>query len=208
MGKICEQNIYCPDYSSIKMYKEANKNKWFEKFEKYTHLVNIELLKNFGYEFEIPFIAQDFNFYEPNEVIEMLSSQHLSDIKINFKKDKINHIFAGCGFGKTYWAKELSLNNRVCVITPLRSISKDSFEDTNFIILDEPHKDEALHILGNDIKTALTSTRWSVCTTWESFVAYELYNIDFDYVIMDEVHTLSMYEYRLNSINSIKNVLS
>ncbi len=86
--------------------------------------------------------------------------QSLSDIDIGWSHDKINHLFGGCGLGKTYMGKrygeavsnesdiEWLLNNRffkkgVCFVTPMKSINRDSFKDVDgWVIIDTDSKEE------------------------------------------------------------------
>ena len=207
---ICEKYIECPKYTSEKMYKEAMKNNWFDKYDRYTYVANSDVLKPFGYKLYkkfVPTINKDN--YKADYIVNLNSDQYLADIDMTkyLKEDKINHIFAGCGFGKTYWAKKLAENNRVCFISPLTSIIRDSFEDdNNFIIVDSKHKEENNYIY-NGMQNIIYHSYRSICTTWESFVNYNMYDLHFDYVIVDEIHTLYMYEYRLNSIFNMKDYL-
>lgn len=185
---------------------EPNKNHWYERYD--TKYVNESWLEKFGYSFKKRFIPKKINLYIPDILIELEEGKRLSDTDIPFKYDKINHLYAGCGVGKTYMSKALGSNvddidflfngrKRVCFITPLNSISKDSFEDVDgWAIIDSEHKD-------NDARTTLYG-RMNVCTTWESFVLYEMYNVNFDYVILDETHSFYMYDYRVESITQIK----
>ena len=206
---ICEKYIECPKYTSEKMYKDAIKNNWFDKYDRYTHFANSDVLKPFGYKLYkkfVPTINKDN--YKADYVVNLNSDQYLADIDMTkyLKEDKINHIFAGCGFGKTYWAKKLAENNRVCFISPLTSIINDSFGDdnSNFIIVDSKHKEENNYIYNGIQNIVYRSGNISICTTWESFVNYKMYYIYFDYIIIDEAHTLYMYDYRLESSYNIR----
>ena len=206
---ICEKYIECPKYTSEKMYKDAIKNNWFDKYDRYTHFANSDVLKPFGYKLYkkfVPTINKDN--YKADYVVNLNSDQYLADIDMTkyLKEDKINHIFAGCGFGKTYWAKKLAENNRVCFISPLTSIINDSFGDdnSNFIIVDSKHKEENNYIYNGMQNIVYRSGNISICTTWESFVNYKMYYIYFDYIIIDEAHTLYMYDYRLESSYNIR----
>ena len=209
MKTICEKYIECPKYTSEKMYKDAIKNNWFDKYDRYTHFANSDVLKPFGYKLYkkfVPTINKDN--YKADYVVNLNSDQYLADIDMTkyLKEDKINHIFAGCGFGKTYWAKKLAENNRVCFISPLTSIINDSFGDdnSNFIIVDSKHKEENNYIYNGMQNIVYRSGNISICTTWESFVNYKMYYIYFDYIIIDEAHTLYMYDYRLESSYNIR----
>ncbi len=171
---------------------------------------NVDRLREFGFKFDRKFVPKNFELYEPDYIIELKDGEYLSDIKMPLKNDRINHIFAGCGVGKTQMSKFLGSNvdemdfifngkNRVCFITPLNSISKNSFEGVDgWRIIDGDHKDSY------DVKGILNNMYNNICTTWESFVLYEMYNINFDYVILDEVHSFYLYDYRVNSIAQIK----
>ena len=185
--------------------KEAQKDRWFEQYDKYKeNFVRPWLLKEIGYNVVEKFIPEIYSPYKAEITYNIESNQYLGDIDIEFKKDKINHIFAGCGFGKTTWAKKLGKEKRVCVISPLTSINKDAFSEENgWLVIDNNNKDIVKHIFNDNIINALSSN-WNICTTWESFSLYEMYRYNFDYVIIDEIHTLYMYDYRINSIRSLK----
>ena len=204
--KICYKIISQHDINFL--LNEPNKNRWFDKYNDYKYMVDGDCLLKFGYEINRLFQPQKIEFYKPDVEYTLKENEFLSDIDINFSKDKVNHIFAGCGFGKTTWAKKLGKTNKVCFISPLTSINKSAFTDDNvelenWIIIDSNFVDTAKHLYDGNVKEALLSN-WNICTTWESFVLYEMYNINFDYVIIDEIHTLYMYDYRLTSINNIK----
>lgn len=189
---------------------EPDKNGWFDKYK--TEFVNESWLEKFGYSFKKRFVPKKIDLYVPDILIELEDDKKLSDVVIPFKRDKINHLYAGCGVGKTYMSKVLGSNvddldfifnkqNRVCFIAPLNSISKNSFEGVDgWAIIDSDHKDSF------DIRSTLNNIWTNICTTWESFVLYEMYNIQFDYVILDEVHSFYMYDYRVDSISQIKNI--
>ena len=189
---------------------EPNKNRWYERYD--TKYVNESWIEKFGYSFKKRFVPKKIDLYVPDILIELEEGKRLSDTDIPFKCDKINHLYAGCGVGKTYMSKALGSNvddidflfngrKRVCFITPLNSISKNSFEDVDgWAIIDSEHKDVF------DIRNTLNNRWTNICTTWESFVLYEMYNIQFDYVILDEVHSFYMYDYRVDSISQIKSI--
>ena len=185
---------------------EPQKDNWYNKFETYKdHFVRPYLLKELGYNIIEKFIPEVYSEYKSDVEYNIESNQFLGDIEIEFKKDKINHIFAGCGFGKTTWAKKLGKTKRVCVISPLTSINKDAFaEENGWLVVDNNYKDIVKHIFNGNIYEALNS-HWNICTTWESFSLYKMYQYNFDYFIIDEIHTLYMYDYRLNSIRHLKN---
>jgi hypothetical protein len=186
---------------------EPDKNSWYEKYD--TTFVNETWLEKFGYSFKKKFIPKKMDLYIPDILIELEENQTLADTDIPFRYDKINHLYAGCGVGKTYMSKVLGSNlddldfifngkKRVCFITPLNSISKNSFENIEgWKIIDSEHKDSF------DVWSVLNGVS-NICTTWESFVLYQMYNISFDYVILDEVHSFYMYDYRIDSISQIK----
>ena len=191
---------------SIKYFiNEPQKDSWFDKYDLYKdHFVRPYLLKEIGYNVIEKFIPEVYSSYTPDKIYEIESNQYLGDIDIEFKEDKINHIFAGCGFGKTTWAKKLGKTKRVCVISPLTSINKDAFaEENGWLVIDNNYKDIVKHIFNDNIYEALRS-HWNICTTWESFSLYKMYQYNFDYFIIDEIHTLYMYDYRLNSIRHLK----
>ena len=48
----------------------------------------------------------------------------------------------------------------------------------------------------------------NVCTTWESYCAYEMWQYEFDFVIVDEIHILYTPDYRLKSIRDLKEALN
>lgn len=189
---------------------EPDKNGWFDKYK--TEFVNEYWLEKFGYSFKKRFVPKKIDLYVPDILIELEDDKKLSDVDIQFKRDKINHLYAGCGVGKTYMSKVLGSNvddidflfnkqKRVCFIAPLNSISKNSFEGVDgWVIIDSEHKDSF------DIRGTINNRWTNICTTWESFVLYEMYNIPFDYVILDEVHSFYMYDYRVDSISQIKRI--
>lgn len=191
---------------SIQFYiNEPQKDAWFDKYDIYKeHFVRPYILKEIGFSVIEKFIPERYTSYSPDKIYEIKNDQYLGDIDIEFEKDKINHIFAGCGFGKTTWAKKLGKTKRVCVISPLTSINKDAFSEENgWLVLDNNNKDIVNHIFNNSFNSALSGS-WNICTTWESFSLYEIYKYNFDYFIIDEIHTLYMYDYRINSIRHIK----
>ena len=92
----------------------------------------------------------------------------------------------------------------------MKSIIKDAFEFTareDWIIIDGDHKAENNEIYGAN-HGKLWNSSINVCTTWESYYAYDMYKINFDYVIIDEVHTFFMYDYRIESITNMKRALN
>lgn len=204
---------------------EPAKNNWYEYRKDY--YVNVNVLIPFGYSFTKIFEPIKIEDYEPDVVYNLAANEYLSDLKITWSREKINHLYAGCSLGKTFFAKNLGANDdevddidwllfdemrskRVCFITPMKSISKDAFELTNrkdWMILDGDHKAENKEIY-DTIHGNLWHSSINVCTTWESYCAYEMYKINFDYVIIDEVHTFFMYDYRVESITNMKRALN
>ena len=202
--------------------KEPDKNNWFNRYSSATR-VNVDLLKEFGYSFKKVFEPIDgLSTYVPDEVYELKDDQKLSDLNIKWDKKRINHLFAGCSFGKTYNAKVLAKHRfiedmnwifgerqtKVCFISPMKSINIDSFEGVeNWIIVDSDHKFENEYIYGT-IQRTLDIEGLNICTTWESFSAYGMYKYNFDYIIVDEIHSLYSPDYRLVSIRDMKQALS
>lgn len=180
---------------------------------------------NFGFKFQIQkeFKPQIIETYKPDIEYTLKPNQTLSDIDIKWSKDKINHLFAGCGFGKTHMGKKYGekvneesaidwiFNNRffqkgVCFITPMKSISRDSFKDVkDWVVIDTDNKDENIERYSS-IRECINQNQ-NICVTWESFVLYKMYELPFDYIIVDEAHTWYMYDYRINSITDIKRYL-
>lgn len=194
-----------------------------ERWYQYNYPVNVNVLKKFGYSFYKTFEPRKIEFYQPDAVYELGQNEFLSDIQIRWSYEKINHLYAGCSLGKTYNAKALGVkeyiddidwlmgkrNARVCFISPMQSINKDSFENEsreNWIIVDSDHKDENSEAY-NSIYSVIWNSELNVCTTWESYCAYEMYKVPFDYVIVDEIHTFFMYDYRITSIAEMKRAL-
>lgn len=102
------------------------------------------------------------------------------------------HIEAGCGLGKTRalieYVKEFP-SKRVCFITPMTSINKNNFTETEgWLIVDSLHK--------KAYKNIDDGSRKSVCTTWDSFVVHDISSKDFDLFVFDEAHALFLYDYR------------
>lgn len=210
------------DYNSSK-YKEYGFNSYLLEWCK----------SNLGFIYKIKkeFVPNtNIKLYEPDVVYELKENERLSDININWSTTKINHLFAGCGFGKTFMSKEygdknLPLDNMesiidfvfggfsnmfckgVCVISPTKSINKDNFKGIdNWVIIDSDNNEENKEKYGT-IKETIENNK-NICTTWESFVMLKMYEMPFKYIIVDEIHTLYMYDYRLNSISNIKKYLN
>lgn len=210
--RVCDNILELNGHNRFFYIKEPNKNHWYDRYfndngERY---VNVGVLGKFGYKVERMFRPVKFDNYNADKTYTLKNSEKLSDIDIEWNKEKINHLFAGCGFGKTYNVKMLGgcvdifgNNCRVCFISPMKSINKDSFEGVDdWVIIDGDHKEKNIEEFTN-IKRILNGD-YNICTTWESFVAYKMYDIPFDYVVLDECHTLYMYDYRIKSINNLK----
>ncbi|MEE0084190.1 MAG: DEAD/DEAH box helicase family protein, partial [Paludibacteraceae bacterium] len=204
-------------HKSIDYIKEGER--WF----RYNYPVNVNVLKKFGYKFNKAFEPRKIDFYKPDVVYELGEGQYLSNIQIKWSYEKINHLYAGCSLGKTHNAKSLGVkeiiddidwvfgkrNKRVCFISPMRSINKDGFEKEKrdeWIIVDSDH-DTTNKEIYDSVHHALRNSELNVCVTWESYCAYQMYQIPFDYVIVDEVHTFFMYDYRVASITEMKRAL-
>lgn len=197
---------------------EPNKNDWYNVYT--SEYVKVNKLEEFGYSFSKIFESKQIDLYEPDVIYTLEENQNISDINIEWNRDKINHLYAGCGFGKTYNAKELGKElanemdwifgfrkNKICFISPMKSINKDSFDNLKgWIIVDGDHKEDNIYLYDN-IRYEISKTDKNVCTTWESFCMYNMAEINFDYVIVDEIHTFFMYDYRVNSITNIKKEL-
>lgn len=198
-----EQNGHSHDFY---LY-EPIKNSWYERYN--GGYVKVSRLEEFGYKFKKTFTPKQLELYKPDVVYELNANQHLTDIDIDWDMNRINHVFAGCGFGKTFMAKEFTnTGKRVCFISPMTSINKDSFDrdDANhWLIVDSINKDVVEHVQ-ESVKNAMTSN-WSICTTWDSFYFYKMWKYDFDYFVFDEIHSLYMYDYRIESIADIKDAI-
>ena len=214
---------------TLRFYQtEHIKNKWYDYIgRRKDYKVNVNVLKPFGYSFTKIFEPVKIEDYEPDVVYNLGPNEYLSDLKITWSREKINHLYAGCSLGKTFFAKNLGANDdnvndidwllfdemrskRVCFITPMKSIIKDAFKlnDTkDWMVIDGDHKKENKEIYGS-INDKLWNSSINVCTTWESYYAYDMYKINFDYVIIDEVHTFFMYDYRIESITNMKRALN
>ena len=186
---------------------EPDNNRWFDKYDHYKHMVDADLLKLFGYSVERSFVPARLDTYRADVTYELNEDQHIADLSsIELKRDRINHVYAGCGTGKTYWAKHLGKTSRVCFVSPLTSINKDSFDgESSWLVIDNIFKDVAMHIC-DDID-GVRASKWNVCTTWESFCTYGMGDWRFDYIIVDEIHSIYMYDYRISSITRLKDAL-
>lgn len=198
------------DYSEHKLLEQFERDFRTNKGKQYAFKSSLLewSKKNLGFKYEVKrkFEPKAIDLYNADIEYTLKENEYLSSIDIPFS-DGFNHIFAGCGVGKTRFAIETGKKKRVCFISPMTSINKNSFDriDEHWLIIDELHKDEAIHICGS-IKKALNS-KWSICTTWESFALHEMWRYHFDYVMVDESHTMYMYDYRVKSIQALKAAL-
>lgn len=208
------------EHSKDFFLKEPERNHWFERYEPGQY-IKINKLEEFGYSFKKLFEPSVTELYIPDVVYKLTEEQKLSDIDIEWDKNKINHLHAGCGLGKTFMGKELGkekdiidllfnyeelFGKGVCFISPMKSINRDSFKNIkNWIIIDSDNKEDNIDKFGS-VKDAIRKGQ-NICTTWESFVLYEMYNLEFNFIIIDEIHTLYMYDYRIKSITDLKKYL-
>ena len=202
-------------HATSNYYDAPTKGQWWEQYD--AKYVDINLLQKFGYSFKKTFAPKPIELYKPDVVYELDEGQKLSDLNIDWSHDKINHLYAGCSLGKTYNAKQLGKqididdidwifgerNKRVCFISPMTSINADSFENIDGWVIIDNHHNELNSYLHNDV----LHSSMNICTTWESFVLHKMYDLNFDFVIVDEIHTLYMYDYRLRSIYDLKRYL-
>lgn len=211
------------EHSERFFLKEPDKNKWYDKYT--GEYVKVNKLEEFGYHFTKLFEPANIDLYIPDILYELTENQTLSDLKIEWDSERINHLYAGCGLGKTFMGKKYGkeIGNRdtldfifnhfdemfgkgVCFISPMKSINRDSFKnESDWVIIDSDNKEDNIDKYGS-IKEAIDNKK-NICTTWESFVLYEMYKLDFSYVIVDEIHTLYMYDYRIKSITDLKKYL-
>ncbi len=199
-------------------------NRWFERYCNLP-LVNVNMLKEFGYSFKKLFEpVESQSTYKPDVVYELKEGERLSDLDIEWDPKRFNHLFAGCSLGKTYNAKVIGAppefedidwifggwmvkQKKVCFISPMKSINKDAFENEDrWVIVDTDHKFGVIQNYGS-IEDALKEETTNVCTTWESYCGYEMWKYGFDFVIVDEIHTLYTPDYRLKSIRDLKGAL-
>lgn len=204
--------------------KEPDKNKWYDTYSgKY---IKVNKLEEFGYHFNKLFEPTTIDLYKSDKLYELKENQTLGDIDIKWDTNKINHLYARCGLGKTFMGKKYGkdIENRdifdlifnyfdeifgkgVCFISPMKSINRDSFKnEKDWIIIDSDNKEDNISKFGS-IKEAIHKGK-NICTTWESYVLYEMYKMNFSYVIVDEIHTLYMYDYRVKSITDLKKYLN
>lgn len=221
-GLIPEANGHNRDF----YINEPEKNRWFQKYCNIP-LVNVNMLKEFGYSFNKIFEPEESeSTYKPDVVYELKEGERLSDLNIKWDLKRFNHLFAGCSLGKTYNAKVIGAappefedmdwifggwvvrQKKVCFISPMKSINKDAFENEDrWVIVDTDHKFGVIQKYGG-IQEALMDKTTNVCTTWESYCGYEMWKYGFDFVIVDEIHTLYTPDYRLKSIRDLKEALN
>ena len=221
-GVIPEGNGHTRDF----YINEPDSNKWFEKYCNIP-LVNVNMLKEFGYSFNKRFEPRESeSSYKPDVVYELKENEKLSNLNIKWDTKRFNHLYAGCSLGKTYNAKVIGAappeiddvldwlfggfavrQQKVCFISPMKSINKDAFENEDgWVIVDTDHKFDVVREHGS-IQDALMDKTTNVCTTWESYCGYEMWKYGFDFVIVDEIHILYTPDYRLKSIRDLKDAL-
>ena len=155
-------------------------------------------------------MKQIFHPHEPkkieyDEVIDLKPSESIAThIKRIIESEySVQYIVAGCGLGKTFSAKQyvrdsmsadcinifsIGQGKRLCFVTPMTSINRDNFDDdSNWAVVDHEHPDTSIE--GK-----------SVCTTWNSFCSREMYLLNFDAFIFDEMHSVYLYDYRTRDI--------
>ncbi len=210
---------------NIKFFlKEPDKNNWYGRYT--GEYVKVSCLEEFGYKFKKIFEPASIDLYIPDILYNLTEKQSLSDIDIEWDSERINHLYAKCGLGKTFMGKKYGkdIENRdlmdfvfnhfeemfgkgVCFISPMKAINRDSFKnEQGWIIIDSDNKEDNIDKFGS-VKEALNQGK-NICTTWESFVLYEIYKMNFNYIIVDEIHTLYMYDYRIKSITELKKYLA
>lgn len=203
--------LHRTDYKEEELWSQFNRDYKMSKGKEYAFKSSLlEWCKNnlgFKYTIKRKFEPHDIDLYKADIEYDLDENEYLNSIDIKFC-DGFNHIFAGCGVGKTRFGIEQGKTKKVCFISPMTSINKNSFGKVSekWIIIDSNYKDEAIHICGS-VEDALRS-KWSICTTWESFALYEMYKYDFDMFIVDESHTMYMYDYRVKSIQKLKQALN
>ena len=146
-----------------------------------------------------------------DKTYELEEDQSLSNVfdEIMRLPNSVIHITAGCGLGKTTSVKkqvsisrrntfdlfDVKSSERICFVSPMTSININNFEaDINWILVDSNHKDS---------KKTFAKEKKSVCTTWDSFVFYEMYTLPFTVFVFDEIHSLFLYDYRLKITNRV-----
>lgn len=157
-----------------------------------------------------------------DEIITLNEGETIADYItqiIENKEHNLIYIDAGCGYGKTYSAKayarhqqpinaplwgdiiEKPTNKRICFVTPLQSINRDSFEEEKgWAIIDGDHSKN--RVLINDSSV-------NICTTWDTFCARKMYERrDFDVFIIDESHLLFLVDYRFTTICKMMGALN
>ena len=222
------------DYTREELIKQFNRDIVTGKGKTYSFKTSLLewCAKNWNIKFSLKknFVPQEIDLYKPDDIYTLNDNETLSSIDIKWSKKKINHLFAGCGFGKTFMGKmfgntiaeqtkcqdfnsfifknyhSLFDTKGVCFISPMKSINKDGFKGmTDWLIIDSDNKEnnkELYSTINNAIKQSI-----NICTTWESFVLFEMWKLPFKYVILDEVHSWYMYDYRIKSITKIKEYL-
>ena len=226
--RIAEQ-IKPNERHTLKDYQyEHIKNNWYDYYgRRKDYKVNVNVLIPFGYSFTKIFEPVKIEDYEPDVVYNLAANEYLSNLKITWSREKINHLYAGCSLGKTFFAKNLGVKDdevddidwllfddmrgkRVCFIAPMKSIIKDAFglsDSEEWMTINGDTKEENKERYDSTYDKLWRSSI-NICTTWESYCAYEMYKINFDYVIVDEVHTFFMYDYRVESITNMKRALN
>lgn len=176
--------------------------------------------KNFGlkYTIEKQFEPQRVEAYTPDETIVLKEGERLSAHMLNIVESPhpMVHIFSGCGDGKTYSAMHLydSLNemdwfewannyshtmmSRICFVSPMNSIIDNCFEAVpRWTIVNG----------NNPNKQALEESHCNICTSWDTFIKYRMYERNFDVFFFDEIHSIYMYDYRVSVITSLKSAI-
>ena len=195
-------------------------NKQFDNIYKGKYNVSKKMLNwlednsTFKYQDKTTFKHKRIDDFKYDKIFDLNENEYLSNVfdKIININNNCIHVEAGCGLGKTHSAIDYTntdnletfdflFNNynkmfrRICFITPMTSINRGNFTDLdNWVIVDSEHKGNYSNI----------SNSKSVCTTWDSFVNYKFDEQDFDIFIFDEVHSLYLYDYRLQQIHDIK----
>lgn len=171
--------------------------------------INYKLVKKFTPRENANYI----NACDDVTTIELEAEERISDYftRIINSSASVIHVQAGCGYGKTYAARnfvtsqisdlfgstmEVANGRRVCFITPNRAINKDSFDGVDgWKIVDGDHANK------NYI-----DSNYSICTTWDSLVNCKLYEKPFDLFIIDESHELFNPDYRLKAVHGVLNI--
>lgn len=174
----------------------------------------------------IEFRCRNIDDFKYDKVYELNDNEYLSSVFNNIINLPYNciHVEAGCGLGKTHSAidytgsgeletfdflfnKYNSRLKRICFITPMTSINRGNFTDLdNWVIIDSEHKGNYQVFSNKEDDNKVTSK--SICTTWDSFIRYKFYEYDFDVFIFDEIHSLYLYDYRIDIIGEIKKTIT